>query len=183
MACRYLLQWTVLTAGLAPFALPPDGALYDGMAHLVLDGQEWMIAGSATPHFDVSVIGREVSRPGHVVPWAPSTVASVGGRRGAEFVQLAQRLNHTRAQPLRAGHRQFFRADYAVHRTDNWSAHVRTFSTRTLNTECIAHENKQGRHLGAGVTLTCVSSRGLVGAWKRGRVHAWAEGRYVARRY
>ena len=39
--------------------------MYDGFAGLVLEGQEWMIAGTEAPHWDVSVIGRELSRPGH----------------------------------------------------------------------------------------------------------------------
>lgn len=93
------------------------------------------------------------------VPWDPTRVASVGGPRGEEFVQLAQRLNGSRTAPVHVGHRQFYRADYAVHKTATWSAHVRMFSTRSINTECIAHENKQGRHMGEGVTLTYVRVR------------------------
>jgi len=147
----YLLQWIGLTAQLQPFELPHSG--YEGLGRLVLDGQEWMIAGTTAPHWDVSVIGRELARPGHTIPWDPATVAAVGGPRADEFAQLARRLNHSRSAPLSVGHRQFFRGDYAVHRTETWSVHVRTFSTRTINTECIAHENKQGKHLGAGVTF------------------------------
>lgn len=148
---EFLLQWIGLTSGLTPFEMPPSS--YHGFARLVLDGQEWMIPGSTSPHWDVSVMGRELARPGHHVPWDPALLATVGGARGAEFAQLARRLNHSRTTPLATGHRQFYRGDYAVHRESTWSAHVRTFSTRTINTECIAHENKLGKHLGAGATF------------------------------
>ena len=65
-----LLEWAGLVSGLACFMLPPGAA--NGLADFVLDGQRWCLVGTEAPHWDTSVIGRELSRPGHGIEWRPA---------------------------------------------------------------------------------------------------------------
>ena len=41
-------------------------------------------------------------------------------------------------------------ADYVLLRRENFTVTVKLTSNRTMNTECIARENRRGRHLGQG---------------------------------
>eukprot|EP00937_MAST-01D_sp_MAST-1D-sp2_P000711 g711.t1 len=176
----YMLSWLSLTDGLGAFAMPvaPYRSL---LASALLDGAAWMIVGGeAGVHWDVSATGREVSRPGHHITWPPGMFASLPRSmpRRAELLALGARLNGSHASAAiapPAGSRHFWKADYFVHRmaprrtvgqakaTDPSSAATLTLrmtSTRTLNTECIAHENTQGKHLGHGALFLHAAARG-----------------------
>ena len=59
-----------MVSGLACFPLPPGAA--KNLANFVLDGQRWSLVGTEAPHWDTSVIGRELSRPGHSIEWRPA---------------------------------------------------------------------------------------------------------------
>jgi chondroitin AC lyase len=137
-----MLSWT---DGL-PLGLPPADPRHDIFAHFVLDGSQRMItygvppagSGWGVPLWDVSVIGRDISRPYNsnwgmqsglqvlgsgVVPQGyglePAIMAGVGGPRAAEFAAFGQLLNGT-ATPAQGaaallGNRVFSVADYVRH--------------------------------------------------------------------
>jgi chondroitin AC lyase len=146
-----MLSWTRGTPlGLADS--DPRVAVYSSLA---LDGTQRMLTYGAPPAgspwgvalYDVSVIGRDISRPyasnwgmqagpqaigSGVMPQGygltPALMAGVGGPRAAEFVAFAALLNGsaTAAQGAAAllGNRVFHTADYAVHASaaGDWAA-------------------------------------------------------------
>ena len=137
-----LLSWT---DGL-PIGLPAADPRHAIFSHFVLDGSQRMItygappagSGWGVPLWDVSVIGRDISRPYNsnwgmqsglqvvgsgVVPQGyglePAIMIGVGGPRAAEFVAFAHLLNGTASAAEGAaallGNRVFAVADYVRH--------------------------------------------------------------------
>eukprot|EP00039_Didymoeca_costata_P029966 m.27288 g.27288 ORF g.27288 m.27288 type:complete len:1346 (-) comp7881_c0_seq2:208-4245(-) len=149
---EYLTQWAVRTNATMFAMSPPLFALFARL----LEADNMMIVGSRDPHWDVSVIGREISRPHHRVSVAPDllmALTSIEGMtaKGKYFAEkLSQRLNG-RPTILTNSNRMFWKADYMIHSSSiGFTVTMRMFSTRTLNTECIAEENTKGKHMGAG---------------------------------
>ena len=139
----FVVDWVLASAGTA-FAPQRSGL---AALERLLEAQDWMIAGEEAPHFDASVIGRELSRPRHRVRLGAAqarAVASLLPGGGASARALAARLGGARWSPAPAA-RSFYRADYLVARGPRYHAAVRMTSTRTMNSERVA-----GRHPCAG---------------------------------
>ena len=167
---KAMLQWVGSVAGIKTFPLSEDN--YQVVSALVLDGQvtlvtssvarnipsahksiafqEWMAVGNKV-NWDVSVIGREVSRPGHAINWPESAFRNLPPAmpRFQEYEAFSRRLFQD-SNMSTLGNKQFWTADYMVHRRANYTATLKMTSSRMLNTECIAFENQHGRYLGAG---------------------------------
>ena len=60
------MRWMVTSRNASGFVIPRNSM--QQFEKLVFEGQEWMLAGTHTVHWDVSVIGREISRPGACPP-------------------------------------------------------------------------------------------------------------------
>jgi hypothetical protein len=117
-----MLSWT---DGL-PLGLPPADPRHNIFAHFVLDGSQRMItygvppagSGWGVPLWDVSVIGRDISRPYNSnwgmqsglqvlgsgrVPQGyglePAIMAGVGGARAAELAPIGLLVNRTATTP------------------------------------------------------------------------------------
>lgn len=148
---EFMLQWFQMVQG----SYNASAYAQSQFSKLLLDGQEWMIHGTTAPHWDVSVIGREISRPDHHILWDPALLRQIGGDRQKSLDALAARLDGTSHIPVNLGDKHFWKSDYHVYRalSGRYSVSVRTYSNRSLNTECIAHENKLGKHLGTGSTF------------------------------
>lgn len=119
-------------------------------AHLVLDGQAWMIAGTS---FDWSVVGREITRPAgeHLCGFVTAMLRNVTSPRSTEFQRLADQLDAVPNCPPLVGFRHFPDSDYVTQHRTSWSASVRMYSNRTVNARCINDEGTQSEHTADGV--------------------------------
>jgi chondroitin AC lyase len=127
---------------------------------LVLDGQKYTINpktnSKSTAHYDYSVSGREITRPGGTVcNLSPFFLSQVPGPRASEFKDFASWLQT--GKPAWTGSHVFWKGDYVTHRASRFDASVRMFSTRTLNSECVNDEGKLSLHMADGVTNYYVS--------------------------
>eukprot|EP00041_Stephanoeca_diplocostata_P019441 m.419563 g.419563 ORF g.419563 m.419563 type:complete len:858 (-) comp21305_c0_seq3:1428-4001(-) len=160
---EYMINWVLLTNGTV-FELDP---MFASLLSRFLLAQNTVIVGSVMPHWDISVIGRELARPNHRVSLtaqqlrslATLPVLSADARHAV--LSLAHRLEGVTSGRLASTAstthtvRAFWKADYIVSTWRNGYTHtLRMFSDRTLNTECIAEENKLGKHMGAGALYT-----------------------------
>ena len=124
----------------------------DVFAHLVLDGQQWMIVEGAA--FDYSVAGRASTRPNDSFDcsFPPTYLRQVRSSRASEFNAFADRLEgKTNVSPL-VGLRVYYDSDYAVHRRPDFTVSVRMFSKRTINAKCVNDEGKLSRFTADGLT-------------------------------
>ena len=147
--CRYLLQWVGVTSGLR-FAIPDHWASM--LSNFLLDGQGTTIVGTTSPHFDISTIGREITRPHHRVGWDPVLFAALPRTmpRWQELQQFSNFLQGKPSPPRPPLLHHFHKADYLLFRQPHYTLTVKVTSNRSMNTECIAVENRRGRHLGQG---------------------------------
>lgn len=127
-----------------PFALPEKKIQI--ISDYLLKGQQWMIRGA---HFDYSVIGREISRPGHNAKsliTACEHLAALGGPQKQTLLDFAARLKGDTGPGTKApeGNRLFYCSDFMVHRRAGWYASVRTASNRLVGTELVNNENLRG---------------------------------------
>jgi hypothetical protein len=183
-----MVKWVLLTNGTE---FGPTKAQWRLFGRL-LDAANVLIVGSEKPHWDVSVIGRELARPGHSVAINPGDLAAVPSVVGVDplAASVAGTLSHRLQRSNDSAHlsrgtakpkmhgatativkavraeteptasatpasatattRVFWKSDYVVHKGADYTVTLRMVSNRTLNTECIAHENRHGKHLGAG---------------------------------
>lgn len=161
---EYMIDWVLLTNGTV-FEL---GSTFADLLSRFLLAQNTVIVGTVQPHWDISVIGRELARPNHRVSvteqqlrsLATLPVLSSDARRAV--LSLAHRLsgaasdrNQNVSVSTTHAVRAFWKADYIVSTWENgYTNTLRMFSDRTLNTECIAEENTRGKHMGAGALYT-----------------------------
>lgn len=143
-----------------PYAMPQTNV--DVVADFAVDGLAWGMYGS---HFDVSIIGREVTKP-----WAnaqnglvallqmsevPSqrqdeiraataaTLSSWDWTLPSEYAAVASRFGATMpAAP--AGNRYLPRSDHLTHRRNGWFASIKMLSSRTRSGERTNGENIRG---------------------------------------
>ena len=130
----------------------------------IADGVAWSLYGD---YFDVSVVGREVSRPtttgfnglaallqaseiesprtAEIRAAAAKMLESWNGTMGVELAGLAAKIETARySGRWPSGHRHYFASDYTVHRREGWFASVKMFSTRTKSGESTNGENLLG---------------------------------------
>lgn len=154
-------RYALITRGTS-FGLPSDALA--SFSDYVADGIAWSLYGD---YFDVSVVGREVSRP------------STTGYNGMAALVQASQFDSPRATEIRSaaakmletwrgtmptelagaaamvesarysatwpsGHRHYFASDYTIHRRNGWFASVKMFSTRTKSGENTNGENILG---------------------------------------
>jgi chondroitin AC lyase len=148
-----------LITGNTTYALPADAM--SSFVDYVAEGIAWSLYGN---YFDVSVVGREVSRPttsglnglcallqtaqlatprsAEIRAAAAKMLQGWPGGLSSEFAGLAAKVESARypaAWP--SGHRHYYASDYTVHRRDGWFASVKMFSTRTRSGESTNREN------------------------------------------
>ena len=145
-----MIEWVLATRNLSFFPDPTQQSL---LIRFLQNGQDWMIVGDRGGRWDASVIGRQIARPANQRVQFRNSISALATLfpDNAALGTLAQRLLDA-GPAYRRRHtefRSFWKADYAVFRGAFGFATLKTFSMRTLNTECIANENRKGRHLGA----------------------------------
>ncbi|KIO26606.1 polysaccharide lyase family 8 protein, partial [Tulasnella calospora MUT 4182] len=131
-----------------------------------IDGAAWSIYRNTVTnvlHWDFSVLGRFISFP------VRDNQATVGLKVNyTQVLQLGQQWkDHNMTKVATSllkngttvnggklnGNRMFYNNDYMVQRGKNYVTTVKTFSTRTGNTECVNSQNPLGFHLGQGVVF------------------------------
>ncbi|KAK4511950.1 uncharacterized protein ATC70_003949 [Mucor velutinosus] len=144
----------------------------------LINGTEWMIisnhtanAASSSNHnstllWEYSVIGRMVSflaadkqASGGVALNLTRIQLAVEGWQNASSIQsIVQRLSDLKTpsssssegQGKLSGTRSFYTSDYLVHRSSSYVTTLKSFSTRTTNSECNNDQNSFGFHLSDG---------------------------------
>lgn len=99
-----------------------------------------------------------------LLPSVPSTRA-----RADEMHAYYARMSGDPAAPALSIAKHFHDSDYLVQHRPHFMASVRMFSNRTINTECVNSENKQGRDLADGVLNVYLTGReyeGVYPVWK-----------------
>lgn len=123
------------------------------------------------PMWDVSVVGRDLTRPygsslqfgfgqsGQQVSFVAAALAGIGGSFAAALDQYAAALNGSRGgtPPVAVGNRHYYVADYMCHTQAGWMASVRMQSSRTLRSECVNGEGMLSLHLADGALYTYLS--------------------------
>jgi chondroitin AC lyase len=139
------------------------------LAHLILDGTQWMVRGNAT---DFGGEGREITRKGqstsHLVA-AASYMLKLKTGREEEFRALAARAAGRSDAPPLVGNRHFWRADFMTHHRPKYYASARTHSKRLANTDGPANsEGLLSHHLADGCFVlmqTGKEYRDIFGVW------------------
>ena len=139
------------------------------LAHLVLDGTQWMTRGGAT---DFGAEGREITRKGqstsHLVSAASSLLKLKTGRE-EELRQLIARASGKKDAPPLVGNRHFWRADMMTHHRPGFYASARMHSRRLANTDGPANrEGLLSHHLADGcfvIIRTGKEYRDIFGVW------------------
>lgn len=150
-------RYCLLTRG-TQYAVPDGNASF--FADYVAEGIAWTLYDN---YFDVSVIGREVSRSstsGYNGLAALLQMSVVDSARRAEIERAASMMlrSWTWTLPIElaaltdldsqaawpGGHRHYADSDYTVHRRTGWFASVRMFSSRTTSGESTNGENLLG---------------------------------------
>lgn len=111
---------------------------------------------SAAAWWDVSVKGREITRPPagsceFSSSWAATLplLAPSGQPRHEEVVAWVGSFSGASGQQLAIA-KYFWLSDYLTVATEDFAVSVRTHSTRTFTSECVNDENLQGWHQSAG---------------------------------
>lgn len=116
------------------------------LASFAEHGSLWMNRGRATAP---STLDRAVSRPGNLAPASLTTelslLAELMPERADEFGRWQRQI--AAGLPVHEGFRHYPRSDFTVYHTPDYSAFVKTVSTRTALTETLSGENRQGRKL------------------------------------
>lgn len=152
-------RYALLTRG-TPYTLPPTSLA--AFADYLADGVAWSLYGN---YFDVSVVGREVSRvstTGYNGVAALAQAALFDSPRAIEIRSAAARMLQSwqwslppelagaaaiaekNAAAWPEGHRHYYLSDYSVHRRQGWFASIKMFSTRTKSGERTNDENLLG---------------------------------------
>ena len=167
--------------------IPPEKLeIFNGF---MLDGQRWMMHND---RFDHSAVGREIVRRGVLAVPRDWTGGPITPRGSAYALQNAVRLlaqqpvprqeeyrdwlrslapapaGEREASPTLVGNRHYWRSDYMVHHRPGWTASVRMFSDRLINTELVNAEGKKSHHLADGANLLYLSGNeyaGIFPAW------------------
>ena len=141
------------------------------LAHLILDGTQWMVRGNAT---DFGGEGREITRKGQ-----STQVTLIGAanymlqaedwaRRGVSRIGRSIDGASGKATPL-FGNRHFWRADFTTHHRPKYYASARMNSKRLANTDGPANsEGLLSHHLADGCFVlmqTGSEYRDIYGVW------------------
>ena len=168
-----------LTAG-TPLAFPQ--AQVDLFGSWLVQGSLRMLVYRATPMWDLSVVGRDVTRPygsslqfgfgqsGQQVSFVSAALSGIGGAAAALLDIYAAALNGSVVGPpaVALGHTHFYQSDYAICTHANWTASVRMQSTRTLRSECVNDEGVRSLHLADGAAFLYVNGneyKDIAPAW------------------
>ncbi|OAC97695.1 polysaccharide lyase family 8 protein, partial [Mucor lusitanicus CBS 277.49] len=144
----------------------------------LMNGTEWMIISNHTATtkassdnnsnstllWEYSVIGRMVSflaadkqaSGGVALNLTRIQLAAEGWQNASSIQSIVQRLSDLKTesssegQGKLSGTRSFYTSDYLVHRGSNYVTTLKSFSTRTTNSECNNDQNPFGFHLSDG---------------------------------
>lgn len=135
----------------------------------ILDGEQWMTTGDI---IDYSTIGREITRKGLVVApadWTMGPISPAGPAyslphvvhmlaalptpRQAEFRAFAARLLQSPQSKSFTGNKQFWRSDFMVQRSPNYTTSVKMLSSRMQNAEVTNGEGRKSEHLSDGANF------------------------------
>ncbi|TDL28471.1 polysaccharide lyase family 8 protein, partial [Rickenella mellea] len=133
----------------------------------LIDGDQWMIYRNVLTgvlHWDLSVAGRFISAPvadGAAIASVHlnlTDIRQLGTQWGSDtLTEVAERLSRdstTANAGSLDGNRVFYNNDYMVQRGRKYVKTLRTYSNRTLNTECVNTQNPFGFHLSDGTVYT-----------------------------
>ena len=90
--------------------------------------------------------------PAYSIGNVTALLAAIDSPRQNEFAIFARRLNGDSSAPEFVGNKYFRCSDVMAHRRPGFSASVKMFSTRMLNTENTLNEGKKAHHLADGAT-------------------------------
>ncbi|CAO0793159.1 unnamed protein product [Mucor circinelloides] len=137
----------------------------------LINGTEWMIINNHTSNassnstllWEYSVIGRMVSflaadkqaSGGVALNLTRIQLAVEGWQNASSIKSIVQHLDDLKTQSSPgqgklSGTRSFYTSDYLVHRSPNYVTTLKSFSTRTTNSECNNDQNPFGFHLSDG---------------------------------
>ncbi len=139
------------------------------LAHLILDGTQWMTRGTAT---DFGAEGREITRKGqsarHLAVAAHFMLKLPTGR-DKEFRDLEARATGSKSAPPLVGNRYFWCSDFMTHHRPQYYASARMHSKRLANTDGPANsEGLLSHHLADGCFVLMRDGReynGIFGVW------------------
>lgn len=134
-----------------------DRTEYETAIFALLDGTAWM---QHKGIIDPGTCGREISRKragfdvriGRAAHRLYETARIENFPRADELLSFEQYLKGENASPKK-GNKMFWRADYMVHRQQEFTASVKLISHRVKGSESILNENKLGGFLSYGMTV------------------------------
>lgn len=148
-------------------AFPPEKI--ELLAHLILDGTQWMAYGKVT---DFGAEGREIARKGQSashLAGAANYMLKLPTGREEEFRALAARAAGKADAPPLVGNRHFWRADFMTHHRPKYYASARMHSKRLANTDGPANsEGLLSHHLADGTFVLMQTGneyRDIYGVW------------------
>lgn len=131
------------------------------LRNYILKGQQWVVWKG---RYDISCVGRHL----HPDSVRDKALLFLDACRRMQYVDpnnaglyktiLAQNSNEFSVNRL-SGNNFFWRADYLIHRGQNYLCSVKMCSKRVKGTESILEENKLGRYLADGATYVYLSGR------------------------
>ncbi|CAO3629612.1 unnamed protein product [Mucor hiemalis] len=137
----------------------------------LVNGTEWMIVSNYSTNllWEYSAIGRMVSfkaadkqASGGVALNLTRIQQSTSGWAGSSKISttasnlMQLNVTSTEGQGKLEGTRNFYAADYLVHRSKSYVTTLKSFSTRTSNSECNNDQNPFGFHLSDGSIFTYI---------------------------
>jgi hypothetical protein len=170
------LQLATITGMSSGTAFEITPAAEEVLFMYLLEGQQFAIRGpaasaataaTATPpvfYFDISVKGREVTRPPDgnllfpvaVYTFALNNSVFLAGERAAEFQAFFDRLQSATGAPL-VGTRHFYRSDYTSHHRLGFAQTLKMWSKRTDNNEVTNGEGLRSWHTADGALYTYIN--------------------------
>ncbi|KAF9056201.1 polysaccharide lyase family 8 protein [Panaeolus papilionaceus] len=148
------------------YAAPTD---IQASLETLIFGSQWMTIRNVltkTTHWDLSVLSRFLIFPVadlQATSGLRLTLPSLGelGRKWgssaiANFISAASKNTTSANAGDLVGNRHFYANDYMVHRGPNFVTTVKTYSSRTLNSECTNTQNPLGFHLSDNAVRTYI---------------------------
>jgi len=141
-----------------------DATSFTNLTNYVYDGTAWTVFG---PQYDVSVLGREVTRPGKTAGPALNALLNMSlitSSKQALIISAARQMLQSWALPLPveiaglaarvspltptamwpSGHKHYAESDHTVHRRPNYYASIKMLSKRMVAGELAVGEGKLG---------------------------------------
>lgn len=144
------------------FTFPPQELA--NLSAFVLDHMQWLVWRGSVDH---SAVGRSIVRRDRSLgkfELALEQLAAADATRTDEYVGALDRIRNEAKSSQLIGNRNFWEADFMVHRRPEFYTSVRMLSNRTVNTDHWHHgEGLRSHHLGEGTTWIMQSGQEYAG--------------------